>query len=141
MDKGGQHHSVCVPCFHNYPFLLHFLIECPASLHFFFRPTQQFHLSPRSLSAEAVIKQYAVLLLSNSLLALFFFVRPFDSTSKFVAGAMSMYHWMPLHRALNSWRSGLFLTAVFGNPVFSIVLHTIALLGFYSSFFLLYLFG
>lgn len=79
------------------PFWLHLLIELPASLNFFLRPSEQ--LSSPAPQAHAVIKQYATLLLSSNLVALVFMFRPVDGTSANVAGALAIYHLAPLTRA------------------------------------------
>ncbi|KAH6679038.1 hypothetical protein B0J14DRAFT_579884 [Halenospora varia] len=79
------------------PFWLHIVIELPASLNFFFRPSEQ--LPTPAPQAHAVIKQYAVLLLSSNLIALIFALRPIDDMSKKVAGALAVYHLAPVFRA------------------------------------------
>ncbi|KAF4633106.1 hypothetical protein G7Y89_g5014 [Cudoniella acicularis] len=80
------------------PFWLHLLVEVPASLNFFFNPSEQ--LSSPAPQAHAVIKQYAVLLLVSNLIALIFARRPIDGTSKKVAGALAVYHLAPVARSL-----------------------------------------
>ncbi|KAI9871303.1 MAG: hypothetical protein M1830_003058, partial [Pleopsidium flavum] len=54
------------------PFLLHILLELPASILFFLRPSTQLpHPHPPS---HALIRQYAILLLSSNLIAFVFLV-------------------------------------------------------------------
>ena len=79
-------------------FLLHILIEVPASLNFFFNPSAT--LSTPQPHAHAVIRQYAVLLMVTNILALIFCLRPPDLLSCRVAGALSLYHVGPLVRAV-----------------------------------------
>ncbi|KAH8684229.1 hypothetical protein BGZ60DRAFT_511295 [Tricladium varicosporioides] len=79
------------------PFWLHIIIELPASLNFFLRPSEQ--LPTPAPQAHAIIKQYAVLLLASNLIALTFALRPIDDTSKKVAGALAVYHIAPVLRA------------------------------------------
>jgi len=87
------------------PFLLHLLIELPASLSFYFSPSSQL---PRSTpSAHALIRQYAILLLSTNLIALIFLLHPppTDSVAELlrgnVAGALAVYHVAPVVRAVS----------------------------------------
>lgn len=79
------------------PFLVHALLEIPASLNFFINPSGQ--LSNYSPQAHAVIRQYAVLLLSSTLIALSFAFREPDEMSGQVAGALAVYHLAPMVRA------------------------------------------
>ncbi|KAK2627774.1 hypothetical protein QTJ16_002420 [Diplocarpon rosae] len=89
----------------NIPFLIHVFLETPASLNFFFRPNNQ--LSSPAPQAHALIKQYAVLLLSSSLIALVFAFREADDTSRRVAGALAVYHVAPLMRAVERIGAGV----------------------------------
>ncbi|KAK0120012.1 hypothetical protein ONS95_011430 [Cadophora gregata] len=82
----------------NPAFLIHALLELPASLNFFFRPNEQ--LSTPVPQAHALIRQYAVLLMSSNIVALIFAFRPVDETSRRVAGALATYHAAPLVRAV-----------------------------------------
>ncbi|EPE25551.1 hypothetical protein GLAREA_01463 [Glarea lozoyensis ATCC 20868] len=81
------------------PFWIHFIIETPASLNFFFNPSEQ--LSAPAPQAHPVIAQYAVLLFTSNLIALIFAIRPVDNTSKLVAAALAVYHLAPLVRAVS----------------------------------------
>ncbi|KAG4438870.1 hypothetical protein IFR05_005659 [Cadophora sp. M221] len=82
----------------NPAFLIHALLELPASLNFFFRPNEQ--LSSPAPQAHALIRQYAILLLSSNIIALIFAFRHVDETSRKVAGALAIYHAAPSMRAL-----------------------------------------
>ncbi|KAG4417273.1 hypothetical protein IFR04_009563 [Cadophora malorum] len=82
----------------NPAFIFHALLEVPASLNFFFRPNEQ--LSSAAPQAHALIRQYAVLLMSSNIVALIFAFRPLDETSRRVAGALAVYHAAPLVRAV-----------------------------------------
>ncbi|KAL5318758.1 hypothetical protein ACEPPN_013824 [Leptodophora sp. 'Broadleaf-Isolate-01'] len=82
----------------NPAFLIHILLELPASLNFFFRPNEQ--LSSPAPQAHALIRQYAVLLLSSNIIALVFAFRHVDEISRRVAGALAIYHAAPLVRAV-----------------------------------------
>ena len=81
----------------NVPFWLHILIETPASLNFFFNPSEQ--LSTPAPQAHVIIQQYALLLLATNLIALIFALRPLDHTSRNVGLALSVYHLAPFIRA------------------------------------------
>lgn len=81
----------------NIPLLLHILIELPASLNFFFRPSAT--LAVEQPYAHAVIRQYALLLMTSNLIALIFLYQPPDAVSRKIAGAMALYHFGPLVRA------------------------------------------
>ncbi|ESZ95640.1 hypothetical protein SBOR_3988 [Sclerotinia borealis F-4128] len=82
---------------HHLPFLLHTLIEIPASLNFLLNPSSQ--LSSPAPQAHTLIQQYAILLFVSCLIALIFAWRPVDRTARLVAGALSLYHWAPAFRA------------------------------------------
>ncbi len=84
------------------PFLIHAILEIPASLNFFLRPSGQLRIySPH---AHAVIRQYAVLLLSSVLVAAIFASRDQDELSGQVAGALAVYHLAPMVRAVGRLR-------------------------------------
>jgi hypothetical protein len=115
---------------------LHILIETPASLNFFLNPSQQLHPStpaPAAAAAEALIRQYALLLLSSNLIALIFAVRPVDRTSRRVAGALGLYHAGPIVRAASRLLHGeAFFNGGFGGPATHLGVHVacfLALLG------------
>jgi len=90
-------------------FWLHVLIELPASINFFLHPSATIstaQAAPLSPQVEAVIQQYAVLLFVSVLVAFIFAIRKVDNTSRRVAGALSIYHLMPLTRASNRLIAG-----------------------------------
>lgn len=80
------------------PFLFHAILEIPASLNYFLNPSGQ--LGIFSPQAHAVIRQYAVLLLSSVLVALLFASRDQDELSGQIAGALAVYHLAPMVRAM-----------------------------------------
>jgi uncharacterized membrane protein len=99
-----------------YPFLVHALLEIPASLNFLLNPSGQ--LGVYSPQAHPVIRQYAVLLLSSILIALSFALRDADELSGQVAGALAIYHLAPILRAAGRltgrqavWQPLLFLAS------------------------------
>lgn len=81
------------------PFILHILIEVPASINFFVNPNQQLQLSAPSPMADAVIRQYATLLFVSAIIAFVCVIRPIDVTSQRIAGSLALYHLAPLARA------------------------------------------
>ncbi|KAL3421771.1 hypothetical protein PVAG01_05927 [Phlyctema vagabunda] len=118
------------------PFYLHILLEIPASLNFFFKPSQQLGLSSPAPGAEAVVRQYAVLLLASSVLALIFALRPIDTASKRVAGALGIYHLAPLTRAVGRiWAGEIALSSGLGGPWVHAAVHGYTLLCLWLLFF------
>ena len=79
-------------------FMLHVVIEVPAAINFFLFPSGQ--LDSYSPQAHAVIRQYAMLLLTSVLIAMVFLVRPVDQVSGQIAGALSIYHVAPCLRSI-----------------------------------------
>ena len=79
------------------PFLIHVVLESPATANFFFNPSGQ--LATHSPQAHAVIRQYAVLLLSSIMIALSFAFRDPDELGGQIAGALALYHLAPMVRA------------------------------------------
>jgi len=75
---------------YSLPFLIHAIIETPASFNFFLSPSDQ--LGIHTPHAHAIIRQYACLLLASVLVSLAFVQRPPDVLSGQVAGAMALYH-------------------------------------------------
>lgn len=90
------------------PFILHTLIEIPASINFFLNPSSQ--LRRPAQEAKPIIRQYATLLFASSLISLVFCFRGVDDTSRNVAGALAVYHAAPFSRA--GWR------ILCGEPLF-----------------------
>lgn len=84
---------------YNLGFLLHIIIETPASLKFFFFPSGQ--LGQSTPHAHAVIRQYAVLIFSSNLVALMFVRRALDDMSAKAAGSLAIYHVAPSIRSIN----------------------------------------
>ena len=79
-------------------FLLHILGESFAIFGFAFRPSQT--LRQPQPDAHAVIRQFALLLLSTNLIAgIFLFQEKPTNISCKVAGALALYHLGPLARA------------------------------------------
>jgi hypothetical protein len=83
--------------YYNFPFLFHTIVEFPACLNFFLLPDDQ--LPQPAPQAHAIIRQYAVLLLSSVMISTIFTFRVLDTTSGKVAGALALYHIAPLFRA------------------------------------------
>ncbi len=93
----------------SFPFVLHILVETPAALTFALSPSAT--LSVPQPHAEAVIRQYALLLLSSNLVAAIFIFRDqsIDDCAWLesrVAAALGLYHLGPMTRAVaRSWRN------------------------------------
>ncbi|KAL8832041.1 MAG: hypothetical protein Q9170_005038 [Blastenia crenularia] len=85
-------------------FFFHILIELPASIAFLANPSMT--LSQPQPHAHAVIRQYALLLMSSNIIAYTFLFRPADGVSGAVAAALALYHVGPLVRAGYRIRSG-----------------------------------
>ncbi len=86
------------------PFLFHILVELPASVGFFLRPSAT--LPAAQPDAHALIRQYALLLLSTNLIAGAFLFEPSSPSSRRVAGAFALYHVGPIVRAWNRVSAG-----------------------------------
>ena len=91
------------------PFILHIVVELPAALFFAFSPSAT--LSKPQPHAQAVIRQYALLLLSTIIIAAVFVPedrkgdRP-KMEERIVASALGLYHLGPLIRAAHRFRRG-----------------------------------
>ena len=83
----------------NIAFAIHILVEFPASLNFLLRPYDT--LQRPQPHAKGVIRQYALLLMSSNLIATAFVTRPSDTLSGWIAGALALYHFGPLGRAIS----------------------------------------
>ncbi|KEF59547.1 uncharacterized protein A1O9_04391 [Exophiala aquamarina CBS 119918] len=83
---------------YNIGFLTHIIIESPAAFNFFVFPSKQ--LGTHTPHAHAVIRQYAVLILTSNLVALSFVCRPMDELSGKIAGALALYHIAPSVRSI-----------------------------------------
>lgn len=78
---------------------MHITGEMGASYQFFFRPSAT--LGESQPHAHAVIRQYALLLMSTNLIAaVFLFQEQPTSISCRIAGALALYHLGPLTRAV-----------------------------------------
>lgn len=93
-----------MPQHFSIPFFLHILTEMPASGGFLLRPSLT--LQTPQPAAHGVIRQYALLLASSTLIAATFLFQPPSTTSCQVAGALALYHIGPLVRALSRARAG-----------------------------------
>lgn len=115
------------------PFVAHVVVETPASINFFLRPSGQ--LTTSAPQAHAVIRQYAVLLLSSIITASSFALRDLDELSGQVAGAFALYHLAPLVRASGRLvgRQG------FWGPLLFLAAHGVCLAGFVRCFWACYL--
>ena len=81
------------------PFILHLVVEGPASVNFLFRPSCQFSvLTPH---AHAVVRQYAFMLISSNIIALIIILDQGCNygTVKRISGALAIYHLAPIARA------------------------------------------
>lgn len=81
----------------NAGFVLHIAIEIPAAINFMLFPSKQLQI--HTPHAHAVIRQYALLLLSSVLISMLFVSRPADDLSRFVAGSLAIYHIGPALRS------------------------------------------
>lgn len=99
----------------QFPFLLHALIEFPASLKFFLKPDSGLVLSlndkridePKEHSSisqhtQLVIRQYAILLFVSVIISILFATRELDDLARGVGGSIGIYHVGPVWRA--AWR-------------------------------------
>lgn len=79
-------------------FVLHAAVEVPAAITFMFQPSKQFGIY--TPYAHAVVRQYALLLVSSVLISACFASRPVDDLTRTVAGSLAIYHVGP---SLRSW--------------------------------------
>lgn len=109
-------------------FGLHILVETPAALNFFINPLEELQLAIPSPSAEALIRQYALLLLWSNAIALVFLLRPIDKVSRRVACALGFYHLAPASRAMSRLvRNEPALGTSLGGPAVHLVVHIFCL--------------
>lgn len=92
-----------MPLHFSIPFFLHILTEVPASGSFFLHPSLT--LQTPQPGAHGVIRQYALLLASTTLIAAIFLLQPPSKTSCQVAAALALYHVGPLTRAVSRARA------------------------------------
>ena len=83
----------------QFAFLLHLVIETAASANFMLRPSATL-VAPQPYS-HAVIRQYALLLISSNIIAAVMLNREADTTSGKIAGALGVYHLGPFVRAVS----------------------------------------
>lgn len=83
----------------QFAFLLHLVIETAASVNFMLRPSATL-LAPQPHS-HAIIRQYALLLISSNIIAVVMLNREVDTTSGKIAGALGVYHFGPVMRAVS----------------------------------------
>lgn len=103
-------------------FALHILVELPASLGFFFRPSAT--LTTPHQEAHGIIRQYALLLTSTNLIAGIFLFQSPTPLSCQVAGALALYHVGPFARAICRIRAGE-ASGILINPWIHLVIHAI----------------
>lgn len=126
------------------PFLLHIIVETPASLNFFLFPSGQ--LGKHTPNAHAIVRQYASLLFASVIISFACVGRPADALSGQVAGAFAVYH------IAASFRAGSRLQRqksqgkqmVFSEAFLHLFVHTVcvaSLLHYYWSFHLRFRFG
>ena len=116
----------------SFPFILHLVIELPAAFAFAFSPSTT--LSVPQPYAHAVIRQYALLLLSTNIIAAIFIFRGHKActidndglTERRVAGALALYHCGPLIRAgRRIWRGEEDKRGLSGQPWVHSVAHAV----------------
>ena len=113
----------------NWPFVAHIVVETPACINFMFNPSGQ--LGNHTPNAHAIIRQYALLLLSSILIAMLLITRDLDKLSGQIAGALAVYHVGPSIRAFSRcWNSSSHDSAssLWKAPLYMLV-HTICLAG------------
>lgn len=111
--------------------LLHLIVEVPASMNFLLRPSAT--LSIPQPQAHAVIRQYALLLMSTNLIALALLMREMDQLSGKIAGALALYHIGPITRAfsrIQKRESG----SVLGGPRLHAFVHVLCAVTLVTSF-------
>ena len=128
----SPHASVSTEFIHSFPFILHIVIELPAAISFAFFPSAT--LSIPQPHAQAVIRQYALLLFSTVVIAAVFVRQDRDGNGptmqeRSVASALGLYHLGPLIRAAHRSRrrkgSG---RHVLGQPWLHVLMHVLCCL-------------
>jgi hypothetical protein len=130
---------------HKLPFWLHSLIELLPSIVFLVNPSSQFYASkiPSDLpsdcplchsstatptpGAEAMIRQFGVLLFVSVLISTIFAIRNVDKTTRQVAAALTLYHFAPLVRAVSRLQGGEtgWLPHDMGGPWVHLIVHIV----------------
>lgn len=110
---------------YNLCFLIHIFIEIPACINFFFFPSKQ--IGTHTPQAHALIRQYAVLLLSSVMLAAIFVARKPDDLSSKIAATLAIYHVAPSVRSVaRLYRQAQARAAIFRSEAFLyLILHSI----------------
>jgi hypothetical protein len=118
----------------NTGFLLHIIFECPACFNFFVYPSKQ--LGIHTPHAHAIVRQYAVLLLTSILVAWAFVQRPMDILSGRVAIALAVYHIAPAMRSMGRLRTrvGLGQPLIPSEAFLYLVVHVICFAALAESF-------
>lgn len=105
-------------------FGLHILVEAPAALNFIVNPSEELQLGTPSPSAEALIRQYALLIICSNLIALVFLMRPIDTVSHRIAYSLGIYHLGLALRAISRLvRNEPALRTSLGRPAVHLVVH------------------
>ena len=133
---------------HKLPFWFHSLIELIPSIVFVLNPQSQLYGSnitsdsesigseccnrtetPKP-GAEAIVRQYGVLLFVSVLISTVFTTRQVDRTSRQVAAALTLYHLAPIARATLRLWSGetAWLPKDMGGPWVHLAVHAICFL-------------
>jgi len=111
--------------------LLHLMVELPASINFLLRPSAT--LSVPQPQAHAVIRQYALLLMSTNLIVLALLMREMDQLSGKIAGALVLYHIGPIARALSRVKNQA-SGSVLGGPKLHAFVHVLCVVTLVTSF-------
>lgn len=119
---------------YNIAFMLHTAVEFPAALKFMFYPSKQ--LGVHTPQAHAIVRQYALLLMSTVLVSLLFARRPVDELSRAVGGAFAIYHIGPFLRSWYRLRkpSVTFQQKLWSEAFLYLVVHLICGLALLSHF-------
>ena len=115
----------------QFAFLLHLIIETVASINFLLRPSAT--LSASQPHSHAVIRQYALLLISSNIIAAVMLNRGIDATSGKVAGALGVYHVGPAVRAVSRILQNNSLNEPWLHAFLHILCGTCLLVAFISS--------
>lgn len=117
-------------------FGLHILVETPAALDRFVNTSEELQLATPSPSAEALVRQYALLLLCSNIIALVFLLRHIDKASRRVACTLAFYHLGPVLRAMSRLiRNETALGTGLGGPAVNIVVHVLCLVALTAGLF------
>ena len=112
-------------------FGLHLMVELPACINFFFRPSAT--LGRSQPHAHGVLRQYALLLLVTNIIALLLLMSPRNCLTGRISGAFALYHFGPFIRAISRIRNGERENAL-GGPWLHAMLHAITAATLVSGF-------